>query len=117
MAWNHRETDGVIILDMPVFLRSDEELDRFCQTISALMDAGRRQIILDFHRLSLINSAGIAHLLRAAQDARLHDGDIKVIRLKPAIRDLFHYTGIHTKIEILPDEDDAVKRFQEISCP
>ena len=116
MAWNHRVCNGVEILEMPIFLRGDEALDRFCQTISALMDSGKYQIILDFHRLTLINSAGIAHLLRAVQDARQRGGDIKVIRLKPAVRDLFHYTGIHTKIDILSDENDAKKRFQGITC-
>ena len=101
---------------MPVFLRSDEALDRFIQTISALMESGKSQIILDFRQLALINSAGIAHLLRAAQEARPKGGDIKAIRLKPAIRELFQYTGIHTKIDILADEVEAIKQFQGISC-
>jgi anti-anti-sigma factor len=116
MAWNHRENDGVVTLDMPVYLRSDEALDRFIQTISALMDSGKNQIILDFRQLTLVNSAGIAHLLRAAQDARQKGGDIKVIHLKPAVRDLFLYTGIHAKIDILSDETEAIKRFQGIIC-
>jgi len=117
MAWNHREHDGVVILEMPVYLRSDEAFDRFIQTIGALMDAGKCRIILDFRHLALINSAGIAHLLRAAQDARHKGGDVKVIRPKPAVRDLFRYTGMPAKIDILSNETDAKKRFQRIACP
>jgi anti-anti-sigma factor len=116
MAWNHREKDGVVVLNMPVFLRSDEALNRFCQTIDALMDSGKLHLVLDFNNLTLINSAGIAHLLRAVQNARSRGGDIKAIRLKPAVRDLFHYTGIYTKIDLLQDEDDAIGRFQRTPC-
>jgi anti-anti-sigma factor len=116
MAWNHHENEGVVILDLPIFLRSDEMLNRFRQTLSALMDSGKNHLILDFHRLTLINSAGIAHLLRAAQDVRLKGGDLKAIRLKPAVRELFYYAGLHTKIDLLANESDAVKRFQGITC-
>ena len=117
MAWNHRETDGVIILDLPVFLRSDEDLNRLRQTIGALIDSGKCNLILDFQRVTLINSAGIAHLLRAVQKARDRGGDIKAICLQPAVRDLFNYAGLHSKIDLLSDEIEAVKRFQEIICP
>jgi anti-anti-sigma factor len=117
MAWNHHEVDDVVILALPVFLRSDEDLNRLRQTIGALIDSGKHNLILDFQRVTLINSAGIAHLLRAAQKARDRGGDIKAIRLQPAVRDLFQYAGIHTQIDLLSDESDAVKRFQEILCP
>ena len=116
MAWNHRETGGVVILDLPVFLRSDEELNRFCQTISALIDSGKNKLIVDFHRVTLINSAGIAHLLRGVQDARDRGGDVKAIRLQPAVRDLFQYAGLFTKIDLLTNEEEAVEKFQRISC-
>jgi anti-anti-sigma factor len=116
MAWNHHENEGVVVLNLPVFLRSDETLNRFRQTLSALMDSGKNYLVLDFSHLILINSAGIAHLLRAAQDIRLKGGDIKAIRLNPAVRELFQYTGLQRKIDILPNESDAVKRFQEITC-
>jgi len=116
MAWNQCENEGVVILDLPVSLRSDESLARFRQTISALMDSGKNRIILDFHRLELINSTGIAHLLRAVQDARMGGGDIKAIRLKPAVSELFHYVGLQTKIDCLPEEADALKQFQVTTC-
>ena len=117
MAWNHRETDGVVILDLPVYLRSDEDLNRLRQTIGALIDSGKCNLILNFQRVTLINSAGIAHLLRAVQKARDGGGDIKAIHLQPAIRDLFQYAGLLTKIDLISDEIEAVKRFQEITCP
>jgi anti-anti-sigma factor len=116
MAWNHRENDGVVILDLPVSLRSDESLVCFHQNVSALMDSGKNRIILDFHRLELINSSGIAHLLRAVQDARLRGGDIKAIHLKPEVSELFHYVGLQTKIDCLPEEADALKQFQVTTC-
>ena len=116
MAWNYRENEGVVTLDLPVYLRSDESLVRFRQTVSALLDSGKNRIILDFHRLELINSTGIAHLLRAVQDARQRAGDIKAIHLNPAVSELFHYVGLHTKIDFLPDETDALKQFQETTC-
>ena len=64
MAWNHRETDGVVILDLPVYLRSDEDLNRLRQTIGALIDSGKCNLILNFLSSLLISVLFLHNSLR-----------------------------------------------------
>lgn len=110
----HRQTDSYDVLEL------DGELD--AHTASQLEDELKRlinqndhQIIVNCSELDYIASAGLGVFMAYIEDVREQGGDIKLTNMNKKVYNVFDLLGFPTLYDILEDEKDAVKKFNNRS--
>ena len=63
-------------------------------TINRLCKDGAREIVLDLHELTFIDSTGLRTILAASQVCERHGCDFSLIRVQPPAQRLFELTGL-----------------------
>jgi anti-sigma B factor antagonist len=82
-------------------------------SIQKLIDEGRFRIVMNFQDLSYISSAGLGVFMGFIEEIRLKNGDIKMSNMTPKIYRVFDLLGFPTLYEIVADESDAHKKFDQ----
>src|SRR5207302_8954377 len=83
------------------------------KALRAIVDEGRHNIVVDLSDVSYISSAGLKALQSTAKSARsgLIGGDLRLVGLKPNIREIFDTIGFTQLFKIYDDPLDAVGSF------
>lgn len=107
---DHRTNNGLEVLDL------HGELD--AHTASQLEDALKQlishkksYIIVNFHQLEYIASAGLGVFMAYIEDVRSIGGDIKLTNMNDKVFNVFDLLGFPTLYDILEDEESAVIKF------
>ena len=111
MTFPSRTNAGVTILEPSgklTIARGDVALR---DTVDETMSAGSNNILVDFHRVSRMDSSGIAELVAAFKRVTESGGQMKLLRLPSNIRDVLNITQIDQVFDIFDDEDEAVASF------
>lgn len=104
---------GVTILDLSGPLTVDG-YGRLKDTIHGLVQQGRRRVMLNLQGVSLIDSIGVAEIVRAYVALHSRGGKLKLIHLKRPMRELFTITGLLTVLETYASEHEAITSFSAI---
>jgi anti-sigma B factor antagonist len=106
----HRQVDTLNVLEL------EGELD--AHTASQLEGAFKKLIARNNHRiivncseLDYIASAGLGVFMAYIEDVREEGGDIKLTNMNEKVYNVFDLLGFPTLYDILEDEKDAVKKF------
>lgn len=105
---DHQEISTLFIkghLDAHTYPRFETELQK-------LIDEKRYKIIVDFRDLSYISSAGLGVFMGFIETVRDHSGDIKLCTMPPKVFKVFDLVGFPSIYEILSDDQEALKRFE-----
>jgi anti-sigma B factor antagonist len=86
---------------------------KFRETVKTLLDEGRNNIVLDFSKVTYIDSTGIGHLIRASIRARSQGGQLKLVGVSKKIRDLLHIIFLDTVVEIFENVEQACASFDK----
>ena len=83
------------------------------KALRAIVDEGRHNIVVDLTDVSYISSAGLKALQATAKAARggLIAGDVRLVGLKPNIKEIFDTIGFTQLFKIYNDPLDAVGSF------
>jgi anti-sigma B factor antagonist len=83
------------------------------KTLRAIIDEGRHRIVVDLSDAAYISSAGLKALQATAKLARggLAGGDVRLVGLKPNIKEIFDTIGFTQLFKIYDDQVDAVGSF------
>jgi anti-sigma B factor antagonist len=107
---HERENDGIVILDVKGHLALGSEDSRLNQHLQSLLDAGKKNVIVNLHQVSAIDPAAVGSLIRYAEE--FHHAGGRLALLNPA-RD--HAAGevleLETSLPAYADEYDAVNSF------
>ncbi len=79
--------------------------------LTELRDHQRNRVILNCAALDYISSAALGALIGFARRARESGGDLKLVRLSPKIFNIVELLGFHKILEIFPDMDKALDKF------
>jgi anti-sigma B factor antagonist len=71
----------------------------------------RYRLVVNFHDLTYISSAGLGVLMQFIEDVRRNDGDIKLTNMSPRVFNVFDLLGFPMLYEIFPDEREAVEKY------
>ncbi|HEY6392598.1 MAG TPA: STAS domain-containing protein [Bryobacteraceae bacterium] len=106
-----RERDGVVILDLegPLVI-GDEDL-ALRQRLVSLLEAGRRNLILNLKDVTEIDATGLGALEFCAEKFREAGGKCVLLNLDPARTELSEVFKLATAFETYQDELDAVNSF------
>jgi anti-anti-sigma factor len=86
-------------------------LSDFANTISALIAAGERRILLDLSAVVYVDSATIGCLMDLYRQATAGGGTLKLAGVQKRVETMLTMTGAQNFLEIHADETTAVKSF------
>ncbi len=81
-------------------------------TLSELLGAGRHRIVLDMHKVRFVDSAGLGELVAWKKRMMEVGGDVRLLRPRDRVRELFVLTTLASVFQIFEDEAEAVASFQ-----
>ena len=107
-----RVQDGVIIFDIEGEIkRSDISDVTLHQLVKEQLEAGRKHILLNFHRVDFIDSFGVGEILASYISTHNLGGKLKLARISKKLYLVFQITMLTKVLEIFDEEDRAIESF------
>ena len=86
-------------------------LSDFSTAVSALVDSGKREILIDLSPVTYVDSATIGCLMDLYRQVHTAGGHLKLSGVQKRVETILSMTGAQNFIEIHADEPSAVKSF------
>ena len=86
-------------------------LSDFSTAVSALVEAGQREILIDLSPVTYVDSATIGCLMDLYRQANAAGGALKLAGVQKRVETMLTMTGAQNFIEVHPDEPSALKSF------
>lgn len=103
------ESHAVVSLEGYLNQNSGETLADVCHE---LINAGLHNLALDFEKVPMVNSIGIAILIEIIERLRELDGHIHFYKTREVISRTFRIMGLTQFSKIFPDRESAVEAFE-----
>ncbi|HJQ99110.1 MAG TPA: STAS domain-containing protein [Candidatus Polarisedimenticolaceae bacterium] len=124
MAAIVRTVDGISIVELsgeftlgrgevgrPLDLHG-RRLEDLGQTLGGLLDRKSTRIVLDLEKVRFIDSAGLGDLVAWMKRARQLGGDVRLLRPRDRVRDLFDLMALTRVFRIFDEESEAIASFR-----
>jgi len=110
MTIDTRTSGGVTVLDMhgKITIEATAEVRK---AIADLLEAGRKNILLNLGDVGFMDSSGIGELVRSYHSVRREGGQVKLLNLTKKIRALLAITKLLTIFDCYDEEAEAVASF------
>ena len=108
----HRNADSYDVLELKGELDA-HTASQLEDALKRLIDQNDHKIIVNFDDLDYIASAGLGVFMAYIEDVRELGGDIKLTNMNKKVYNVFDLLGFPTLYDILDDEQDAIKKFNE----
>ena len=86
-------------------------LSEFSSTVTSLIGAGERKVLVDLSTVTYVDSATIGCLMDLYRQASAAGGGLKLAGVQKRVETMLTMTGAQNFLEIHPDEQSAVKSF------
>lgn len=86
-------------------------LSEFSSTVTSLIGAGERRVLLDLSPVTAVDSATIGCLMDLYRQTTAVGGLLKVAGVQKRVETMFTMTGAQDVLEIHPDAASALKSF------
>jgi anti-anti-sigma factor len=105
------ESRGVVIVRVGDSRLMYPMLSDFSATVSGLVAAGRRDILIDLSHVTYIDSATIGCFMDLYRQVDAAGGRLKLSGVQKRVETMLNLTGTQNFIEIHTDEPTAVRSF------
>ncbi len=100
----------IIALSGQLDAHTAPEFERFLEDV--VRDDGKRRLVLDFHGMEYISSAGLGVLMGLIEEVRAAGGDMKLAALPEKIYHVLDLLGFPMVFQIFPTIVEAEAAFQ-----
>lgn len=111
MTITARNREGVTILEPQGKITIGVGDIALRDAVDEALGAGSRNLLIDFSRVTRMDSSGMAELVAAFKRISEGGGQLKLLHLPSNIRDVLGITQIARVFDIFEDEDEAVGSF------
>jgi anti-sigma B factor antagonist len=116
MPYISRQVEGVSILDL------EGEIDLYKSPevraeIAKLITKKNKSIVINFQKVTYIDSSGLATMIDAFQKVRAYGGKLGLISLAKSVRSVFEVSRLDKFFPIFEEENSAVASFREDGSP
>jgi anti-sigma B factor antagonist len=112
MTIQERASRGVMILDLDGRLTIETVPEaRLADTVRSLLQAGRKQIVLNLACVPRVDTAGLCAIIEAFVTTRRQEGTLKLLNVSAHVREVLRVTRLLTIFEAYDSEADAVASF------
>ena len=110
-----RRLGPVTILELRGRLVAGDGDTSFTNRITALLDSGRANLVVDFERVGYIDSGGVGALVSMFLRVARRGGRLKLLHLSERVRPVLQMAGLVAVFEIFDNEDGALRSFAHLS--
>jgi len=108
-----RELNGIVIIDIGGDIRQYEVKGiSLYQHVKDQLYEGKRNILINFEKVTFIDSLGVGDLLSSYVSTNNLGGKIKLLKVAPRIHLILKVTLMDRLFEFFEDEDTAIKSFR-----
>lgn len=111
-----RRLGPVTIVELRGQLVADDGDDSFIKRITALVSFGHANLLVDFGRVTYIDSGGIGALVSMFLRVGRRGGRLKLLRPSERVCRSLHMTRLVDVFEIFENEDAALRSFADSSA-
>ncbi len=86
-------------------------LSDFAGSITSLITAGERRLLIDLSSVTYVDSATIGCLMDLHREAAEAGGVLKLAGVQKRVETMLAMTGAHDVLEVHPDEPSAIRSF------
>ncbi len=86
-------------------------LSDFATSVTSLITAGERRLLIDLSSVTYVDSATIGCLMDLHRQAAEAGGVLKLAGVQKRVETMLTMTGAHDVLEVHPDEPSAMKSF------
>ena len=104
-------TQGVAVVHVQESRLMYPLLSEFANTVTALIGAGERKVLLDLSSVTYVDSATIGCLMDLYRQATAAGGGLKLSGVQKRVETMLTMTGAQNFLEIHADEAAALKSF------
>lgn len=108
---NERRVGSVTVLDLDGEIRTGGSRVALHDAIGALLREGRNRILLNLNGLSTIDASGLGELISSHVALHENGGELKLLHLTRALREMMTMTKILTIFDVHEDEAEALAGF------
>lgn len=112
MTIETRTANGVTILDIHGKITIGEGSAEIRNRVRDLLQADRKNILLNLGDVSYVDSSGIGELVSSYTTVTNQGGQLKLLNLTKKLRELLAITKLLTVFDTFDDERKAVESFQ-----
>ncbi|MCX8065125.1 MAG: STAS domain-containing protein [Candidatus Hydrogenedentes bacterium] len=94
---------------------SDEVLNLKMAILDELKSGNKKNIILNFEQVELIDVLSIAHLLECLRIVRKRGGDLKLVNPNTFVQQVLHEHSVSHFFEIYPTESQAMVSSRKVA--
>ena len=110
---SQREVRGVTILDLEGRLVMEDGVPELVEHLNALIRQARRRILLNFDKVTYLDSAGVGAIAWKFATARRRDVDIKLLNLRRKSHNVLSTTRLLTVLQSFESEQEAIDSFDD----
>ena len=112
MVINKREKNSIVIFDIDGEIRRSDVMDiTLHQLVKDQLDAGKKQILLNFDKVEFIDSFGVGEILASYISTHNLGGKLKLARISKKLFLIFQVTMLTKVLDIHDEEDSALQSF------
>lgn len=102
---------AVAIIRLEGNIRMGEKVDKLRAAVEDNLEKGATRMVIDFSRVTALDSSGIGILVRCLTMTKQKGGSIKLAAVPEKSVQSMTTTGVLKLFETFPDESSAVKSF------
>ena len=111
MTIETRTANGVTILDIHGKITIGEGSAEVRNTVRELLQAGKKNILLNMGDVSYVDSSGIGELVSSFTTVTNQGGQLKLLSLTKKLRELLAITKLLTVFDTFDDEAEAIASY------
>jgi len=112
MMINKREKNSIVIFDIEGEIRRSDITDvTLHQLVKEQLEAGKKQILLNFDKVEFIDSFGVGEILASYISTHNLGGQLKLARISKKLYLVFQITMLTKVLDIHNEEDSALQSF------
>ena len=108
-----QEVDGVTVVALDGRIVLGEETNSLREKVKGLLGEGKKKLVLDMSKVTLIDSAGLGTLVGVHQSASTRGASLRLCNLGAKIKELLQMTRLITVFDISGNEAEAVRSFSK----
>ena len=112
MKYELSESGGVSIIKLHEPRMIYENLDPIQEQFIALVESGRRKIVVDLSDVEYIDSFAVGFIMDMYRRLSTQEGSLKLSGLQPRVKKILTITRVDNVIDIYPKIDDALDAFR-----
>lgn len=112
MKIDMRRENGVTILDISGKITIGEGSAEVRNTVRDLLQAGKKDILLNLGEVSYVDSSGIGELVSSFTTVANQGGRLKLLNLTKKLRELLAITKLLTVFDSYDEEREALASFK-----